>query len=56
MQSIFWPTLGITDRYDVKGCLKGRFEDPEKAQLEESMLKDQNFLQVKMELGREMAW
>ncbi len=26
MQSIFWPTLGIGQRYDVKGCLKGRYQ------------------------------
>ena len=26
MQSIFWPSRRIRDKYDLKGCLKGRNE------------------------------
>ncbi len=57
MQSIFWPTLGIGERYDLKGCLMGRFEDPSvRDKTEEFVLKDQNFQDIKIHLGRERAW
>jgi len=57
MQSIFWPTLGIGQRYDVKGCLKGRFQDPdESTNTEEIVFKDQNFLKIPLRLGKDKAW
>ena len=55
MQSIFWPSSGIVDRFDVKGCLGGRFEDP-KTKNEELVLKDQNFYHIPISLGQNRAW
>ena len=56
MQSIFWPTLGINDRFDIKGCLKGRYQDPGNSKTEEMVLKDQNFQQESLNLGKDKAW
>ena len=51
MQSIFWPSRRIRDKYDLKGCLKGRREKSQKSEAgnsntdsEHVVLKDANFV------------
>ena len=57
MQSIFWPSSGIDERYDIKGCLKGRMEDPRVfAIFNELVMKDGNFVDVRLNLGQEKEW
>ena len=55
MQSVFWPSSGISQRYDIKGCLGGRFEDPDKYP-HEVVLKDQNFYHVPLNIGNKKVW
>ena len=57
MQSIFWPSSGIHERYDLKGCTGGRREDePELSEFNEVVLKDGNFLNKNIDLGTERSW
>ena len=44
IQSIFWPSTGIQQLYDIKGCLGGRYQDETEAGDRELVLKDQNFI------------
>ena len=49
--------LWSQDRFDIKGCLKGRFQDPElKESHEEFVLKDQNFANVVVDVGSHRPW
>lgn len=59
VQSIFWPSSRIEERYDIKGCLGGRFEDPAagpNVAIDSLVYKDQNFLGTPISLGKERAW
>ena len=55
MQSIFWPSSGISERFDIKGRLGGRYQDPKTLQ-EQFVLKDQNFNNTPLNLGRHKQW
>ena len=55
MQSIFWPASGINKRFDIKGCLGGRYQDPQTLQ-EQFVLKDQNFINTPLNLGQHKQW
>eukprot|EP00095_Tigriopus_kingsejongensis_P008122 maker-scaffold184_size276635-snap-gene-1.44 protein:Tk08122 transcript:maker-scaffold184_size276635-snap-gene-1.44-mRNA-1 annotation:"phosphatidylinositol 4-phosphate 5-kinase-like protein 1-like isoform x2" len=39
MQSIFWPSIRIQEKYDIKGCVLGRVE-PKSSRDEDLVLKD----------------
>ena len=57
MQSIFWPSSGINERYDLKGCTGGRTENPQDlTEFNEIVMKDGNFLHAKMNLGENKLW
>ena len=57
MQSIFWPSSGINQRYDLKGCTGGRKEDPQElSDFNEIVLKDGNFLNTRINLGQNKLW
>lgn len=57
MQSIFFPTPRIEERYDIKGCVYNRFQNPNPpGQRTLIILKDQNFLHEKIELGPQRDW
>lgn len=57
MQSIFFPTPRIEERFDIKGCIYNRFQNPNPpGQRTLIILKDQNFLQEKLELGAQRDW
>ena len=57
MQSIFWPSSGINERYDLKGCTGGRKEDPQElSEFNEIVLKDGNFLNTRINLGQNKLW
>ena len=55
MQSIFWPSSGITQKFDIKGCLGGRYQDPNTMK-EHFVLKDKNFLNTPLNLGQHKTW
>lgn len=55
MQSVFWPASGITKKFDIKGCLGGRYQDPKTLQ-EQFVLKDQNFINTPLNLGQHKQW
>ncbi|KAL4219158.1 hypothetical protein ACF0H5_021740 [Mactra antiquata] len=57
MQSIFYPTVRLEERFDIKGCLTNRYQDPNPPGKKTILvLKDQNFLHEKLELGNEKDW
>ncbi|KAH9499657.1 phosphatidylinositol-4-phosphate 5-kinase-like protein 1 [Bulinus truncatus] len=57
MQSIFYPSERIEDRFDVKGCTAGRYQkpNPDGSQVI-IVLKDQNFLNEVLDLGDQCQW
>ena len=60
MQSVFYPDRLLSLRYDLKGCLAGRYQspgpmsrqDPEEMQV----FKDQNFIKERLALGTQRRW
>ncbi|CAB4057170.1 PIP5KL1 [Lepeophtheirus salmonis] len=57
MQSIFWPENGLNRRYDLKGCLAGRFEQvPSGVRRSEVVFKDKNFYGTGLRLGNQRSW
>ena len=58
MQSVFWPSSGIYERYDIKGCISGRKEErPEElSEFNELVMKDANVLDVSIDLGSNQKW
>ncbi|XP_071154628.1 phosphatidylinositol 4-phosphate 5-kinase-like protein 1 [Mytilus edulis] len=57
MQNIFYPPQRIETRFDIKGCLKNRYQKPncsDKNIL--TILKDVNFLDETVDLGVQKAW
>ena len=57
MQSIFWPSSGIHERYDLKGCTGGRKEDKsDLSEFNEFVMKDGNFSDKHINLGCERSW
>ncbi|PVD22413.1 hypothetical protein C0Q70_18225 [Pomacea canaliculata] len=57
MQNIFFPPDRIKDRFDVKGCLAGRYQKPDPPGSNAiNVLKDQNFINEKLEIGAEAEW
>ena len=57
MQSIFWPSSGINERFDLKGCTGGRKEDElELSKFNEFVMKDGNFSGKHLYLGSERSW
>lgn len=52
MQNIFYPNVFLEDRFDIKGCLANRYQNPNPSGKKTILiLKDQNFLEEKLELG-----
>ena len=58
MQSVFWPSSGMNERYDIKGCIGGRKEErPEElSEFNELVMKDANVLDVSIDLGSNKKW
>ncbi|XP_052219689.1 phosphatidylinositol 4-phosphate 5-kinase-like protein 1 isoform X1 [Dreissena polymorpha] len=57
MQSIFYPTIRLEERFDIKGCLANRYQDPNPPGKKTIIvLKDQNFQEEKIELGAQKKW
>ena len=57
MQSIFWPSSGINERYDLKGCTGGRKENElDLSEFNEFVMKDGNFSGKHLNLGSERDW
>ena len=58
MQSVFWPSSGINERYDIKGCISGRKEErpDELSEFNELVMKDANVLDVLIDLGSNQKW
>ena len=58
MQSVFWPSSGIQERYDIKGCISGRKEErpDELSEFNEHVMKDANVLGVSIDLGPNQKW
>ncbi|OWF48586.1 phosphatidylinositol 4-phosphate 5-kinase-like protein 1 [Mizuhopecten yessoensis] len=57
MQSIFFPPSNIDTRFDVKGCLGGRYQKPNTSDEDIlTILKDQNFEHETIRLGVQKAW
>ena len=58
MQSVFWPSSGINERYDIKGCVGGRKEErpDELSEFNELVMKDANVLDVSIDLGSNQKW
>ncbi|XP_005107881.2 phosphatidylinositol 4-phosphate 5-kinase-like protein 1 [Aplysia californica] len=57
MQSIFYPSDRIEDRFDVKGCIAGRYQKPNRPGSHIiTVLKDQNFFNEELDLGSQSDW
>ncbi|KAL8567053.1 hypothetical protein ACOMHN_027482 [Nucella lapillus] len=57
MQNIFYPADRIEDRFDVKGCTAGRYQEPDPPGSQTiTVLKDQNFFQEELQLGTDREW
>ena len=60
MQSVFYPDQLLSLRYDIKGCLAGRYQSPGPAQGgagdTHQVFKDQNFAREKLSLGTQRSW
>ncbi|KAL5012428.1 hypothetical protein ScPMuIL_010979 [Solemya velum] len=59
MQSIYYPSERIDERFDIKGCFAGRYQKPNPPGSDViTVLKDQNFAQdeVKIVLGSQKEW
>ena len=58
MQSVFYPDQLLSVRYDIKGCLAGRYQSPGPAQDGENLqvFKDQNFKKERLALGTQRSW
>ncbi|KAL3871126.1 hypothetical protein ACJMK2_039145 [Sinanodonta woodiana] len=57
MQSAFYPQTRIQDRFDLKGCLCGRYQKPSPPGKKTLLvLKDQNFIGEKIDLGSQKKW
>ncbi|XP_060071907.1 phosphatidylinositol 4-phosphate 5-kinase-like protein 1 [Ylistrum balloti] len=56
MQSVFYPPSNIGTRFDVKGCLGGRYQKPNTDEDVLTILKDQNFEHETIHLGVQKAW
>eukprot|EP00918_Siedleckia_nematoides_P069578 GHVU01151720.1.p1 GENE.GHVU01151720.1~~GHVU01151720.1.p1 ORF type:complete len:429 (-),score=32.71 GHVU01151720.1:719-1984(-) len=55
MQSIFYPDDRIEKRFDVKGCMAGRYQKPREDGAV-NVLKDQNFKDEQINLGAQRDW
>ncbi|RUS74122.1 hypothetical protein EGW08_018129 [Elysia chlorotica] len=57
MQSIFFPSVRIEERFDIKGCTAGRYQKPNSPDSNiVTVLKDQNFLDEEMDFGDQGDW
>lgn len=57
MQSIFYPPSNIETRFDVKGCLGGRYQKPNAPDSNViTILKDRNFENESIHLGVQKHW
>ncbi|XP_076454568.1 phosphatidylinositol 4-phosphate 5-kinase-like protein 1 [Babylonia areolata] len=57
MQNIFYPANRIEDRFDVKGCTAGRYQEPDPPGSRTiTVLKDQNFFNEELDLGTNRDW
>ncbi|TRY62891.1 hypothetical protein TCAL_03893 [Tigriopus californicus] len=55
MQSIFWPSIRIGEKYDIKGCLLGRYE-PNISADDDVVQKDGNFHGTPLNFGQYQSW
>ncbi|XP_059151535.1 phosphatidylinositol 4-phosphate 5-kinase-like protein 1 isoform X2 [Physella acuta] len=57
MQSIFYPSERIEDRFDIKGCTAGRYQHPRpEGSNVITVLKDRNFLNDELDFGDQGEW
>ncbi|XP_041367931.1 phosphatidylinositol 4-phosphate 5-kinase-like protein 1 [Gigantopelta aegis] len=57
MQSIFYPSHRLEDRFDIKGALAGRYQRPNPPGCNVvTVLKDQNFLEETIDIGSQRDW
>ncbi|XP_060569931.1 phosphatidylinositol 4-phosphate 5-kinase-like protein 1 [Ruditapes philippinarum] len=57
MQSIFYPTVRLEERFDIKGCLTNRYQNPNPSGKKTIIvLKDQNFMEETLCLGNQRDW
>ncbi|XP_053381054.1 phosphatidylinositol 4-phosphate 5-kinase-like protein 1 isoform X2 [Mercenaria mercenaria] len=57
MQSIFYPTVRLEERFDIKGCLANRYQNPHPSGKKTILvLKDQNFMGEALSLGNQRDW
>lgn len=55
MQSIFWPSIRIGEKYDLKGCLLGRYESNTSPD-DDVVQKDGNFHGTPLNFGQYQSW
>ena len=56
LQSVFYPDTVLSARYDIKGCLAGRYQRPGHLSPQSEVYKDQNFVKDDLKLGPDKPW
>ena len=57
MHSIFYPDTALHKRFDIKGCLAGRYQAPGALGTQNAeVFKDKNFLGEQLILGEDRRW
>ena len=56
MQSVFFPDTNMSVRYDIKGCLAGRYQTPGVLGDNQEVYKDKNFDGEYLMLGEDKRW
>ena len=56
LQSVFYPATALSARYDIKGCLAGRYQRPGHLSPQSEVFKDQNFVREGLKLGSSKLW
>ena len=56
MQSVFYPDTNLSVRYDIKGCLAGRYQTPGVLGDNLEVYKDKNFDGEYLMLGEDKRW
>ena len=57
MHSVFFPETALQKRFDIKGCLAGRYQAPGALGTQNTeVFKDKNFLGEQLILGEDRRW
>ena len=57
MHSVFYPDTALHKRFDIKGCLAGRYQAPGALGTQNTeVFKDKNFLGEQLILGEDRRW